>query len=260
MEIFLINALIGGIAIAIISGALGSFVLWKNMAYFGDALSHSALLGVAIAVLLGINPSLAVMLIASLFALIFNQNKIRYSSDTILGILSYSALSLAIIIASYNKIKMDLMGYLFGDILAINNNDIICLILGMIFVLFWLYHNWSKLVLLSISEELLQAEGVDVKKLKLAFTLILALFVAIAFKIVGILLITAMLIIPAATALSISRTPLQMVIFSMLIGSITVIGGITAAIIFDFPTGPSIILVSACGFLLTNIMRSFKVL
>lgn len=255
LDQFLINAIIGGLSIAIIAGMLGSFVLWKNMAYFGDALSHSALLGVTIGILFDLNLSLAVILIAAVFAFVFNHNKIRYSSDTTLGILSYSALSLAIILASYNRIKIDLVSYLFGDILAINLNDIYCLILCAIFISLWIYYNWAKLILLSISEELLQAEGVNVKRLKLSFTLILALFVAIAFKIVGILLITAMLIIPAASALSISRTPLQMVIYSMIIGCIAVLGGIIAAVNFDLPTGPAIILTALGCFLLLNIVR-----
>jgi zinc transport system permease protein len=255
---FLLNAIIGGLSIAIIAGMLGSFVLWQKMAYFGDALSHSALLGVTIGILLGINLSLAVALTAIVFAIAFNHNKLRYSSDTTLGVLSYSSLSLSIIIASYSNIKMDLMGYLFGDILVINTNDIYCLIIAAIFISVWIYYYWSKLILLCISPELLQAEGVNIHYLKLSFTMILALFVAIAFKIVGILLITAMLIIPAASALSISRTPWQMVFFAMLIGCITVITGVIAAVFFDLPTGPSIILASSCCLILTNLIRLIR--
>ena len=258
LDQFLINAIIGGLGIAVIAGILGSFVLWKNMAYFGDALSHSALLGVTIGILLDINLSLAVILISAVFALAFNHNKIRYSSDTTLGILSYSALSIAIILASYNKIKIDLVSYLFGDILAIDFNDIYCLALCIIFIFLWIYYNWSKLILLSISEELLQAEGINVQMLKLSLSLILALFVAIAFKIVGILLITAMLIIPAASALSISRSPIQMVIYSILIGCIAVISGIIAAITFDLPAGPSIIVAALICFLSLNIIRAYR--
>jgi len=253
MEIFLINAIIGGIAIAIISGILGSFVLWRNMSYFGDALSHSSLLGITVAILSGVNFTLAILFISIIFAIAFNQNSSRYANDTILGILSYTALSLAIILTSYSKIKIDLMAYLFGDILAINNSDIWQLIFCAIFIITCLYLSWSKLILLSISEELLQTERVNIKQVKLGFALILAIFVAVAFKIVGILLITAMLIIPAAGALAISRQPLQMILFSIVIGCISVIGGLTASLIFDFPTGPSIIITSFCCLIITNI-------
>lgn len=255
---FLINAFIGGIAIAAIAGLLGCFVLWKNMAYFGDALSHSALLGVTIGILFNINLTIAVIAISAIFALAFSFNKIKYSSDTTLGILSYSALSLAVILASYSKVNIDLMSYLFGDILAINLQDIYYLILCAIIIGIWFYYNWSKLVLLSISSELLKSEGTNAQGLKLGFSLILALFIAISFKIVGILLITAMLIIPAASALAISRSPLQMVIYAIIIGCISVIIGIKLAVNLDIPTGPSVILSSLSLFLLLNLYRSIR--
>lgn len=258
LEVFLINATIGGVGIAIISGILGSFVLWKNMTYFGDALSHSALLGVTIGILFNINLALAVALIAIIFALAFNHNRFRYSSDTTLGILSYSALSLAIILASFSKLKMDLMGYLFGDILVINIKDIYLLVICMCVVLIWLCFNWSKLILFCVSEELLQAEGVNTRIIKLCFTMILALFIAISFKIVGVLLITAMLIIPAAGALSISRTPLQMIICSVIIGCISVLGGISSAVALDLPSGPTIVMMSLGCFIFTNILRLLR--
>ena len=258
ISFFIINAVIGGLSVAIISGILGSFVLWKNMAYFGDALSHSALLGVTLGVLLHINLSIAVILIAIVFAIVFNHNRFRYSNDTALGIISYSALALAIVLSSYSKIKMDLMGYLFGDILDIDNKDIYCLVIYAIVIVIWLYYNWSKLIMFSISEDLLQSEGVNVKRLKLSLALILALFIAISFKIIGVLLITAMLIIPAASALSISHTPLQMVLYAIFIGCISIIGGIVLAIIFNLPTGPTIILTSLSCFIFTNIIRIIR--
>jgi zinc transport system permease protein len=255
---FLINAIIGGLIIASISGLLGSFVLWKNMAYFGDALSHTALLGITIGILFHLNLTIAVTLVAIIFAIIFSQNATRYSNDTMLGVISYSALSIAIIINSYKKIKMDLISYLFGDILAINHQDLIYLIICTVIISIWIYRNWSELVMLSICEEYLHASGGNVRKIKLGFALILALFIATSFKIVGILLITAMLIIPAASALAISRSPAQMVRTAMLIGSLSCVLGITGAFYFDTPTGPSIVVSSLTFFMLTNIFRSFQ--
>lgn len=255
---FLLNGIIGGLIIALISGILGSFVLWKRMSYFGDALSHSAFLGVALGLLWGINLPLSVAIVAIIFALIFSNNKVIYSSDTILGILSYSALSLSIVISSYSNIKIDLMSYLFGDILTININDIYALIISAIIIVMWVYINWQKLILLCISYELLQAEGVNARQLKLVFSLILALFVAVSFKIVGILLITAMLIIPAAGALNISHTPLQMIIFSIIIGFISVMIGLTGAVFFDVPTGPAIILLGSTSLIITNLVRLLR--
>ncbi len=254
-DLFLINALIGGLSIAAMAGLLGSFVLWKNMAYFGDALSHSALLGITIGILLNINLNISVIAIAAVFACLFSLAKPHYSSDTTLGIISYSALSLAVILSSCSKINIDLMSYLFGDILAINIADIYYLAICCLIITIWFYYNWSKLILMSISPELLQAEGVDTQKLKLNFSLVLALFVAISFKIVGVFLITAMLIIPAASALALSRSPLQMVIYAIINGCLSVIIGITAAVYFDSPTGPSIILSSLGLFSISNIIR-----
>lgn len=258
LDSFLINAIIGGLIIASVSGLLGSFVLWKNMAYFGDALSHTALLGITIGILFHLNLTIAVSLVAILFAIIFSQNTNRYSNDTMLGVISYSALSIAIIINSYKKIKMDLISYLFGDILAINEQDLIYLIICTIVIVIWIYRNFSHLVMLSISEEYLYASGGNVKKTKLGFALVLALFIATSFKIVGILLITAMLIIPSASALAISRSPSQMIKFSTLIGSLSCIIGIAGAFYFDTPTGPSIVVSTLFCFIITNITRNIR--
>lgn len=258
MESFIINAVLGGVAVATISGILGSIVLWKKMSYFGDALSHSALLGVTIGFLFNYNLTLSVVVIAILFALCYSRNKFIYSNDTILGILSYTALSLAIIIASYSKIKIDLMSYLFGDILVVNDIDIMLLMICLIITLVWVSSNWSKIVLYSISEDLLYAERVKVEKIKLSFVIILALFVAISFKIVGMLLVTATLIIPPASALPISKSPKQMVIYSILIGSLSVILGIAGAFYVNCPTGASIILTSSLFLLITNTYKYFR--
>lgn len=255
IDSFLLNALVGGLIIAAMSGLLGSFVLWKNMAYFGDALSHSALLGITIGILFHLNLTIAVTLVAIIFAIVFSKNTSRYSNDTVLGVISYSALSLAIIINSYKKVKMDLISYLFGDILAIHYNDIIYLVLCTIIISTWIYRNWSELVMLSICEEYLHASGGNVRHIKLGFALILALFIATSFKIVGILLITAMLIIPAASALAISRSPTQMVRLAMLIGSFSCVSGIAFSFYFDAPTGPSIVVSSLLCFIATNILR-----
>ncbi len=258
IDSFLVNAILGGLIIAITSGLLGSFVLWKNMAYFGDALSHTALLGVTIGLLFHLNLTLAVTLVATLFAIMFSQNTSRYSNDTMLGVISYSALSLAIIINAYKKVKMDLMSYLFGDVLAINIDDIIYLSICAVIIFIWVYRNWSSLVMLSLCEEYLHANGGNVRRTKLGFALILALFIATSFKIVGVLLITSMLIIPTAAALAISKSPSQMVKFSMIIGAFSCLSGVITAFYFDTPTGPSIVMSSLILFVGTNIICSLR--
>jgi zinc transport system permease protein len=258
IDSFLLNAIFGGLIIASVSGLLGCFVLWKNMAYFGDALSHSALLGITIGILFHLNLTIAVSLVAILFAIVFSQNTSRYSNDTMLGVISYSALSLAIIVNSYKKVKMDLIGYLFGDILAINYHDMLYLSICTLVISIWIYRNWSELIMLSICEEYLHASGGNVRRTKLGFALVLALFIATSFKVVGILLITAMLIIPAASALAISRSPLQMAKLAVIIGSFSCICGIAGAFYFNAPTGPSIVVTSLLCFVITNVVSSIR--
>lgn len=256
-EFFIImNAVAGGLGIAIISGLLGSFMLWRGMSYFGDALAHSSLLGVTIGVLYNLNITLSVFLVSIAFAVAFSQNLKRYTSDVMLGILSYSALSLAILIASYHKVRMNFMDYLFGDILAINFYDIIYLIICSLVIIIWFYYNWGSILLYSLNEELYQAEAGSPKKLKLGFTLVLALFVATAFKIVGVLLITAMLILPSASAVIISSKPEEMIKNAIIIGVINVMLGIAIAVTLDLPTGPSIIITALILFIVVNVKKT----
>lgn len=256
LDSFIITSLTGGLIVAALSGLLGSFTLWKNMAYFGDSLSHTALLGVTIGVLLNINISIAVTFVALIFALIFTININRYSNDTILGIISYSSLALALIINSIFKIKVDLLGYLFGDILAINASDIIYLVGCGAVIFLWVCLNWHSLLMLSLSEEYLHTSGGNAKRIKLEFSLILAIFIAISFKIVGIFLIIALLVIPAATALCFSKSPLQMIKYSILFACLSCISGLISSFYINTPTGPTIILASSIFFVFANIGKS----
>lgn len=256
LDSFIIISLLGGLIISALSGLLGSFTLWKNMAYFGDSLSHTALLGITFGLLLNINTLIAVTLISLIFAFIFTLNVNRYTHDTILGIISYTSLSFALLINSIFKIKVDLIGYLFGDILAVSLTDLLYLMGCALIICLWIYLNWSSLLMLCLSEEYLHTSGGNTKKIKLEFSIILALFISISFKIVGIFLIIAMLIIPAATASNISKSPLMMIRNSVLMGCLACITGIIGSFYFNSPTGPTIILAASFYFILINIIRS----
>ncbi|PJE78956.1 High-affinity zinc uptake system membrane protein ZnuB [invertebrate metagenome] len=243
-------ALLSGIGVAIVTGPLGCFVVWRRMAYFGDTLSHSALLGISLGLLFDLNLNLSVILCSVFLALILIslQERRRMSSDTLLGILAHSSLSLGLVAISLaDNIRVDMMSYLFGDILATDLNDLYWIYGGGILVLGLIVTLWRPLLSISIHEELAQVEGTPVRHIKLILTLIMALVIAVAMKIVGVLLITAMLIIPAATAQRLSKTPEQMAVFAGIIGSIGVFGGISASWFYDTPTGPSIV---ACCFVL----------
>ena len=252
LDSYILNALFAGTCVSIIGGGLGCFVVWKKMAYFGDSLSHSSLLGIALGIALGINTTIGTFLLCSMFAilLVYLQNKRILSNDTLLGILAHSSLSIGIVSISLLNKKVNLDSYLFGDILTVTSEELIWFVLATSFVLISLYAIWNKLVLLTIDEDLAKAEKINTNLIQGVFLTLLVIFVATCVKIVGILLITSMLIIPAATARQISKSPIQMAVFSSLIGALSVILGLFLSMLLDTPTGPTVILVLAIIFII----------
>ncbi len=254
MNEFLLRALLAGLAVALVSGTLGTFVVWRRMAYFGDTLAHSALLGVSLGVLLDLNLNLAITLICLLLALalVALQSRRELASDTLLGILSHGALALGLVAISFAEtVRIDLMGYLFGDILAVSRGDLLWIGLGSTIALVMLLWLWRPLLAITVHEELAQVEGVKVARTRLLFMVLIALVIATAMKVVGILLITSLLIIPAATARHFSRTPEQMALLSALVGVLSVGGGLFGSYRWDLPAGPAIVTAAALLFLLT---------
>lgn len=253
MADFLILALLGGIGVALIAGPLGSFVVWRRMAYFGDTLAHSALLGIAMGVLFDINFNLAVISCCLILALILVslQRQRLVATDTLLGIMAHSSLSLGLVsVALLDDVRVDLMEYLFGDLLAITPNDLYWIYGGGVIVMLLLWRLWNPLLAITINEELAQVEGVPVTKVRLALMLLIGVVIAIAMKVVGILLITSLLIIPAAAARRLSATPEQMAVIASLLGTLAVCLGLWASWNFDTPAGPSVVVAALCEFLL----------
>jgi len=250
---FIIYALIAGIAVAIVAGPLGAFVVWRRMAYFGDTLAHSALLGIALGILFDINLSLAVVLccVALALGLVAMQRQHWIATDTLLGIMAHSALSLGLVaISLLDNVRIDLQAYLFGDLLAITPEDLKWILLGGIAVLAAIYWLWKPLLAITINEELAQVEGIQVARYRLALMLLIAMVIAGAMKLVGVLLITSLLIMPAAAARRMSATPEQMAIFASMLGSVAVVGGITLSWFADTPAGPSVVVCALAIFLL----------
>ncbi|MCV6609274.1 MAG: zinc ABC transporter permease subunit ZnuB [Amphritea sp.] len=253
MAEFLILALLGGIGVALVAGPLGSFVVWRRMAYFGDTLAHSALLGIALGVLFDINFNLAVISCCVILALILVslQRQRLVATDTLLGIMAHSSLSLGLVAVSLlDDVRVDLLEYLFGDLLAITPNDLIWIYVGGAVVLLLLWRLWNPLLAITINEELAQVEGVNVTQVRLALMLLIGVVIAIAMKVVGILLITSLLIIPAAAARKLASTPEQMAVFASLLGMIAVAMGLYASWHFDTPAGPSVVVAALAEFLL----------
>ena len=251
MPDFIVRAILAGIGVAMVAGPLGAFVVWRRMAYFGDTLSHSALLGVALGFLLGVDLNLAVVLLCVGVALVFValQQQRRLAGDTLLGILSHSALSLGLVaLAFLETVRIDLMGYLFGDILAVSLGDLAWIYGGGAVVLAAMVALWRPLLAITVHEELAQVDGVNVKRTRLAFMLLVALVIAAAMKVVGILLITSLLILPAAAARRVARTPEAMAAMAAIAGALAVLGGIAASLRWDLPTGPAIVLAAGTLF------------
>ncbi|WP_404861593.1 metal ABC transporter permease [Georhizobium sp. MAB10] len=256
LDDFFTRALLAGIGVAITVGPLGCFIVWRRMAYFGDTMAHSALLGVAIAFLFDINLMVGVFVVAALVsaALLLLQRRQSLSTDALLGILSHSTLALGLVMVAFMTwVRIDLMGFLFGDILAVSRTDIAFIWGGGALVLAGVAWLWRPLLASTVNAELAEAEGMHPERARVAFMLLMALLIAIAMKIVGILLITSLLIIPAATARRFSGTPEMMAVMASLIGVVAVVSGLFGSLQFDTPSGPSIVVAALALFLVSQI-------
>ncbi|WP_019570692.1 zinc ABC transporter permease subunit ZnuB [Thioalkalivibrio sp. ALE11] len=257
LDDFLVRAVLAGLMVAVVAGPLGAFVVWRRMAYFGDTVSHSALLGVALGFLLGLNLNLMVTLVCIAIAvlLVILQRYQELGSDTLLGILAHSALSLGIVaVAFVEGLRVDLMAYLFGDILAVGRDDLLAIAIGGVIALVLLIALWRPLLALTVHEELARVEGVRALPVRLGMMLLIALVIAAAMQVVGVLLITALMIIPAATSRRFARTPEQMAILAGVLGMLAVGAGIAGSFQWDTPTGPSIVVAALLGFILVQLL------
>ena len=255
---FILRAALAGLGVALAAGPLGCFIVWRRMAYFGDTLSHAGLTGIAVGLVLGVSPTvgIAVVGVATGVALLLLQKQRRVPSDTLLGILSHAALAGGLIAISFlDHVRVDLLGYLFGDILAVNWTDVAVVYAGAGLILAGLAFIWKPLVTLTVHEDMAAAEGLPVLRTRLLFTLLIAISVAVAMKIVGILLVTAMLLIPAAAARPLARSPEVMAALAALAGGLAVAGGLAASLRWDLPSGPAIVAAAVALFALTLSLR-----
>jgi zinc transport system permease protein len=253
LDDFIVRAVLGGIGVAVLAGPLGCFVVWRRMAFFGHALAHSALLGIALGAFFSIDLNVATVALCLVFALalVALQRQPGLSTDTVLGILAHVALAAGLVVlGSLWWLRIDLMAYLFGDVLAVTTTDLIWIWAGGAVALAALAWMWSDLLGVTLNEELAQAEGVAVGRVQLGFVLIMAIAVAIGMKIVGILLIVSLLVIPAAAARHLARTPEQMACIAALIGALAVVMGVGGSLQLDTPAGPTIVLATAVLFVL----------
>ncbi|MFO8127645.1 metal ABC transporter permease [Yoonia sp.] len=256
LDDFMTRATLAGVGVAFAAAPLGCFVVWRRMAYFGDATAHAAILGVALALALEMSVFAGTMAVALIMALTVTHLAGRgYAMDTLLGVLAHSALAFGLVAVSFlSGMRIDLMAYLFGDILAVSRIDLMVIWGGAALVVALIVWRWSALLTSTLNEELAYASGLDPRREQLILTIALAITVAVAIKVVGVLLIAAMLIIPAAAARGLARTPEAMAGIAAVIGAISAVAGLQGAYLFDTPAGPSIVCVAAILFAGLNLV------
>ncbi len=253
---FIIRAFVAGIGLALITGPLGCFIIWRRLSYFGDTIAHSALLGVVIAYAMNFNLIIAVFAVSCFIALslLFLQKRTNLPDDALLGLLAHSVLAIGLVLLGMlSFIRIDLMGLLFGDILSVNITDVLFVWVGGSIVLIVLILIWRPLFAATVNLELAKAEGLNADLANAIFTILIASVIAISIKIVGILLITGLLIIPAAASRNLSSTPIQMAIISSVIGLVSVVLGLQTSMIWNSPTGPTILAITLGVFILSLI-------
>lgn len=256
---FITRAIIAGMGIALVAGPLGSIIVWRRMANFGDTLAHSTLLGLCFAILLNIQIYIGLIsiciMVAGLLALFSRQKQL--ANDTILSILAYSSLAIGLILATVIKgVRVDLLGYLYGDILAANTTDLIWIYCVDAIALLTLILIWRPVLSIIVHEDLAKAEGVQVNLVQWIVIILMASVFAVAMKLVGILLITALLIIPASAGRQFAKSPEQMAVLGSLIGIVSVYAGVQASRFWDWPTGPAIVVVATLIFAVSVMVSS----
>ncbi len=260
LDDFMVRATLAGVGVALAAAPLGCFVVWRRMAYFGDATAHAAILGVALSLALSMSIFAGALVVALLMAVTVSTLSDRgYAMDTLLGVLAHSALAVGLVAVSFiSGVRIDLMAYLFGDILAVSKADLLVIWGGAALVVGLIGWRWSALLTATLNTDLAYASGLQPRREQLVLTLSLAITVAVAIKVVGALLIAALLIIPSAAARPLSRTPEGMALVAAGIGTIAAAAGLYGAYLFDTPAGPSIVCVAALGFVLTSLFQAVK--
>lgn len=258
LDDFMIRAALAGLGVALAAAPLGCFVVWRRMAYFGDATAHAAILGVALALGFGLSIFAGALVISLVMAATVSTLAGRgYAMDTLLGVLAHSALAFGLVAVSLlTSVRIDLMAFLFGDILAVGRVDLAVIWGGAALVVAGLAWRWQALLTATLSPDLAHAAGIDPRREQLVLTLALAVVVAVAIKVVGVLLIAAMLIIPAAAARPLAGTPERMALAATGVAALSALGGLQASFTLDSPTGPTIVCCAALIFAVTSVGRA----
>ena len=259
LDDFMVRATLAGIGVALAAAPLGCFVVWRRMAYFGEATAHAALLGVSLSLMFEFSVFLGAIFVSLLMASLVTLTQGRsLFLDTLLGVVGHMSLATGLVVVSFiSGVRIELMAYLIGDILSVSKSDLLLIWIGLVIVLVLLFWRWSALLLCTLNEDLATSSGLNPKRESYALTIGLAIVVAVGIKVVGVLLIISMLIIPAASARSLVSTPEKMALFASVIGVLSAVLGLNASYVFDTPTGPTIVCVASIIFIITLVLSFF---
>ena len=259
LDDFMVRATLAGIGVALAAAPLGCFVVWRRMAYFGEATAHAALLGVSLSLMFEFSVFLGAIFVSLLMASLVTLTQGRsLFLDTLLGVVGHMSLATGLVVVSFiSGVRIELMAYLIGDILSVSKSDLLLIWIGLVIVLVLLLWRWSALLLCTLNEDLAASSGLNPRTESYALTIGLAVVVAVGIKVVGVLLIISMLIIPAASARSLVSTPEKMAVFASLIGVLSAVLGLNASYVFDTPTGPTIVCVASIIFIITLVLSFF---
>lgn len=260
LDDFLTRAALAGTGLSLATGPLGAFVVWRRMAYFGDATAHAAILGVALSLALDLPVGVGTLAIALVMAVTVSTLSGRgWAIDTVLGVLAHSALALGLVAVSFlHGVRVDLQSWLFGDILAVSRADLAFIWGGGALVAGLLAWRWNRLLIATVSEDLAHASGIDPHRERMVLTIALAVVVAVSIKVVGALLIAAMLIVPAAAARALARGPEAMALMASAIGAASALAGLWLSLTFDTPAGPSIVAAATAGFVVAGLVGRLR--
>ena len=259
LDDFMVRATLAGIGVALAAAPLGCFVVWRRMAYFGEATAHAALLGVSLSLMFEFSVFLGAIFVSLLMASLVTLTQGRsLFLDTLLGVVGHMSLATGLVVVSFiSGVRIELMAYLIGDILSVSKSDLLLIWIGLVIVFVLLFWRWSALLLCTLNEDLAASSGLNPRTESYALTIGLAVVVAVGIKVVGVLLIISMLIIPAASARSLVSTPEKMAVFASLIGVLSAVLGLNASYVFDTPTGPTIVCVASIIFIITLVLSFF---
>lgn len=254
---FLIRAGLAVGALSLATAPLGCFVVWRRMAYIGDATAHASILGVALSLALSVSVGFGVLAVALAMALTLGALMRRGQAiDSTLGVLSHSALAVGLVAVSLLQgVRVDLQAYLFGDILAVSASELWAIWGGALLVAGLLAWRWSGVLTATLNPELARASGIDPRREERVLHIALAIVIAVAIKIVGALLISAMLLVPVAAARNFSRTPEAMAVAAFVLSAVAGLAGLWLSFAMDTPAGPSIVVAAALVFLLSMLLR-----